>query len=74
MNKVFFLYSLINILEITPLGFNIYLQGANADRVNSQLKREKVQKYKRNESQGAGKDRKNWNPGSRIFSDDSVIN
>lgn len=50
----------------------MYLQGANAERVNSQLKREKVQKFKRNES--LNKERKNWenqnNP--RQFSDDSV--
>lgn len=37
-----------------------HLEGANAKKGSiSQLKREKVQKYKRNESQGGGKDRKN---------------
>ena len=53
-------------------GFNVYLQGANAERVNNQLKREKIQKFKRNESQG--KERKNWNGAvaNRLFSDDSV--
>lgn len=53
-------------------GFNVYLQGANAERVNSQLKREKVQKYKRNES--LNKERKNWsNQEQRLFSNESVI-
>lgn len=50
----------------------MYLQGANAERVNSQLKREKVQKFKRNES--LNKERKNWENQNypRQFSDDSV--
>jgi len=55
-------------------GFNVYLQGANAERVHEQIKREKTQKYKRNES--LGKDRKNWGKGgvaARVFSDDNVI-